>query len=271
VSHQAYTIKIYPPTLSWIKVLMRYLGSTFKSYSRFAQLSASSFDWGSEGLAGSSNHGGELLALSEFCPRRGLVQAQGSFSTSLYASLSRMQIDFGGPATFGLEIARTENAYNPQGGEAGLQGSTFNLGTMIERGCFNHRWPFNEYYLDLHEKLGINGHDTPAEKYLQDTHVGTCQMFSFTQDRMFYQILRIEEGSVEVQVSDSRDFFSGESQVVLTMGGPVWFRSFDEDDLRDKELEQVRSTACPKKKNIVQRYLVTLQKYRGCFYHCRQA
>ena len=23
---------------------------------------------------------------------------------------------------------------------------------MIERGCFNYRWPVNEYYLDLHGK-----------------------------------------------------------------------------------------------------------------------
>jgi hypothetical protein len=30
-------------------------------------------------------------------------------------------------------------------------GSTFTLGRMIERGCFNYRWPVTEYYLDLHE------------------------------------------------------------------------------------------------------------------------
>jgi hypothetical protein len=35
--------------------------------------------------------------------------------------------------------------------KAAKNGSSFELGTMIDRGCFNYRWPVNEYYLDLHE------------------------------------------------------------------------------------------------------------------------
>ena len=93
--------------------------------------------------------------------------ARGHFATSLYASLSRSQINFGGPSTFGLEVSRCLFAYDPNGeiitqddirketelskNKAAKNGSTFTLGRMIERGCFNYRWPVTEYYLDLHE------------------------------------------------------------------------------------------------------------------------
>ncbi len=92
---------------------------------------------------------------------------RGHFATSLYASLSRSQINFGGPSTFGLEVSRCLFAYDPNGevitqddilkesvlskNKAAKNGSTFTLGRMIERGCFNYRWPVTEYYLDLHE------------------------------------------------------------------------------------------------------------------------
>ena len=141
-----------------------------------------------------------------------------------------MQVDFGGPTTFGLEIARTDDIYSPNSDQASPKGfspngSTFSLGDMTERGCFNHRWPFNEYYLDLHENFSTDGKNTRS-------HVGTCQMFSFAypEEKTFYQILRIEEGSVSSADPNSNCKFPDESQVVLTMGGPVWFRSFKATD-----------------------------------------
>jgi hypothetical protein len=197
--------------------------------------------------------------------------ARGNFSTSLYASLSRTQVKFGGPATFGLEIARADYAYDPaspdhSNGNIEKQ-SSFRLGRMIERGCFNYRWPVNEYYLDLHEQhrsfrhkkrdIDVKQTATTAtvdsehltsnadEDYLEN-HVGTCQMFSFAMDSMFYQVLRIEEGghiedgdhvqSGIIDQTSSRDF-PAESQVLLTMLGPLWLRSFDvHDRLRDHNL-----------------------------------
>src|SRR5205814_294707 len=95
-------------------------------------------------------------------------------ASSLYASLSRAQIQFGGPSTFGLEVSRTPYAYDPEGDEiivdeskeedktqkkdeldksgalVASNGSSFQLGPMIGRGCFNYRWPVTEYYLNLH-------------------------------------------------------------------------------------------------------------------------
>jgi hypothetical protein len=52
----------------------------------------------------------------------------------------------------------------------------------------------------------------------QAKHVGTCQMFSCAKGKMFYQLLRIEE------LREDGDFdmsFPADSQIVLTMGGPV--------------------------------------------------
>jgi hypothetical protein len=108
-----------------------------------------------------------LLYLSAPSKKTGLLMVRGHFATSLYASLSRSQINFGGPSTFGLEVSRCLFAYDPNGeiitqddilketelskNKAAKNGSTFTLGRMIERGCFNYRWPVTEYYLDLHE------------------------------------------------------------------------------------------------------------------------
>lgn len=235
----------------------RLAGPTYNSYSRFSHLPACSFDWGCGGYAGCSNYGGELLYLSAPSRKHGLIVARGNFSSSLYASLSRTQVEFGGPTTFGLEIARADYPYDTKDDNCAKKGSSFSLGTMIDRGCFNYRWPFNEYYLDLHKKLPVIKHKNHDEVNTQsdvkeEKHVGTCQMFSFAMDHMFYQVLRIEEGGHIDKTSNSCREFPDESQVVLTMGGPLWLRSFDaKDRLHDHNLtkrEQVRSSTLFKPK-----------------------
>jgi hypothetical protein len=201
--------------------------------------------------------------------------ARGNFATSLYASLSRTQEQFGGPATFGLGIARADYAYDPEALNPfdcnTKKQSSFRLGRMIERGCFNYRWPVNEYYLDLHGKHSSFRHkkreiDTQRaattatadsehltiiadEEESLENHVGSCQMFSFAMGSMFYQVLRIEEGG-HIEVGDqaksgtidhtsSREF-PVDSQVLLTILGPLWLRSFDAHDrLRDHNLTKV--------------------------------
>ncbi|KAE9364857.1 hypothetical protein N431DRAFT_474422 [Stipitochalara longipes BDJ] len=218
---------------NWLAGAFR--GSTYRSYLLFSHLPTSAFDWGDGGYAGSSNCGGELLylsALSDTNKSDGLVMARGNFSTSLYASLSRAQIEFGGPATFGLEVSRADHKYNPLGDEDAKKGSSFQLGSMIERGTFNYRWPITEYYLDLYNDGG-SGKDQGKE-----THVGTCQMFSYTQGGIFYQVLRIEEGNDIDRNKDSWRRFPPQSQIVLTMGGPVWFHTFQaKDRLHDHVLK----------------------------------
>lgn len=211
---------------NWLRSASR--GPTYTSYSQFAHVPNSSFDWGEDGYAGCSNQGGELLYLS--APSKfGLIMARGHFSPSLYASLSRSQFEFGGPSTFGLEVAQCPYAYDPEAGDSqndelsSKNGSSFILGSMIDRGCFNYRWPVTEYYLDRHpnqdQVASSNGTET-AHDTARELHVGTCQIFSCAKDEMFYQVLHIEEGAG----IDTR--FPLDSQIVLTIGGPVWFNSF---------------------------------------------
>ena len=385
------------------------LGQTYNSGTQFSHLPSCSFDWGQDGYGGCCNNGNELLYLSVQSKQHGVIMARGHFATSLYASLSRTQIEFGGPSTFGLEVSVWDYTYNPgdsevvtvvldmngnertevgkevedgestqatgsprvcykrkksndprpvEGGDgeghyeilestANIQsasnGSSFKLGRMIERGCFNYRWPFAEYYLDLHVKHVEHLQDMAkrkiaelksaakraieaanrvatgepsqaksaeeiAEEYddliaaeeivlgldKENTHVGTCQMFSCARGKMFYQILRIEEGihseegtqteecgeaktgcgtesegtetsecshggegsgsgqeadtqhetpggsnagqdsGSRVNGNGAQEFkewvFPRPSKVVLTMGGPVWFQTFNEGD-----------------------------------------
>jgi hypothetical protein len=158
------------------------LGPSYTSYFQYSHLPYCSFEWGDKGYAGCSNHGGELLYLSRPSKKTGLIMVRGHFATSLYASLSRSQIDFGGPSTFGLEVTRSIYAYDSAGVEitqddianetevskrkAAKNGSSFQLGTMIDRGCFNYRWPVTEYYLDLHEDQ--EAIETAKRKELED-------------------------------------------------------------------------------------------------------
>jgi hypothetical protein len=182
-----------------------------------------------------------------------LIMARGNFSTTLYASMSRTQVEFGGPATFGLEVARVDDAYDPTS-DPESRGSSFCLGKMIERGCYNYRFPLNEYYLDLHPLLPpdvpLSHADqdldlrTPADK----KHVGVCQMLSCAMGSAYYQVLRVEQGGHVGQSSKFCRHFPKKSQIVLTIGGPVWFRTFDPrdrlhvHDLNEMQTEKVRGS-----------------------------
>ncbi|RYP68934.1 hypothetical protein DL770_008350 [Monosporascus sp. CRB-9-2] len=187
---------------------------TYISYSQFSKLPASSFDFGDGGWAGSCNHGGELLHLTAPSESRGMVFARGILETSLYASLARAQRVFGGSSTFGLEVSRDQALYRSDGNESERKGSTFRLGKMIERGCFNYRWPYNEYSLLLNE----------GDIATTEVETGTCAMFSFAKDGIFYQVLRLEEG--DRLESERIHLFPDDSQIVFTIGGPIWFQSF---------------------------------------------
>jgi hypothetical protein len=152
----------------------------------------------------------------------------------MYASLSRAQIEFGGPATFGFEVSRASHKYKADGNEEEKKGSSFKLGSMIERGAFNYRWPLTEYYLDLYEEVGASNDHNDQNKQI---HVGTCQMLSYTKGGIFYQVLRVEEGGDSEGNHGSWHPFPAQSQIVLTIGGPVWFHTFQaEDRLHDHDL-----------------------------------
>jgi hypothetical protein len=108
---------------------------------------------------------------------------------------------------------------------------------MIERGCFNYRWPLNEYRLELNAVEGgdqVNagsGDGNEFEGPRRPKIAGTCVMFSFVKGGILYQIIRIEQaGSQDAIPLDQRAEFPTDCQIVLTIGSPVWFQSFRNED-----------------------------------------
>lgn len=87
-------------------------------------------------------------------------------------------------------------------GSKDIDGSSFRVGQMLERGCFNYRWPLNEYTLLLNDDK-------------DDTEAGTCSMFSFIKDSVCYQVLRIEQVAKDLRGP------LPEAQVALKIGGPI--------------------------------------------------
>jgi hypothetical protein len=77
---------------------------------------------------------------------------------------------------------------------------------MTERGCFNHRWPFNEYAL-----LNKN-----------EQEVGFCSLFSCVKDGILYQVLRLRGGGPPKLSAGFPN--EDDVKVTLTVGGPLRFR-----------------------------------------------
>jgi hypothetical protein len=108
-------------------------------------------------------------------------------------------------------------------------GSRLVLGCMIERGCFNYRWPFNEYTLLASTKDRPKTADIKSDSKDTGTNgsagaAGTCAFFSFVRNKIVYQVLRLEQ--------DCHDP-GHDSSFVLTIGGPIKFRWFDSNEEPD--------------------------------------
>ncbi|PVH68159.1 hypothetical protein DL98DRAFT_522914 [Cadophora sp. DSE1049] len=171
--------------------------------------------------------------------QNGIIFAQGNFESTLYSSLARAQRSYVGPSTFGLEVPVSPQPYNPAKGT----GSAIRLGEMIERGSFNHRWPFNEYalisnfdpYEDDESECNVDseslrgGHSVQSirtRSYVTEREVGTCVVLSFIKDSVLYQILRFEASTR--WEADEYSMFPYFGNVVLQVGGPMKFRKFDQ-------------------------------------------
>jgi hypothetical protein len=181
--------------------------------------------------------------------KEGLIFARGDLSSSIYASFARSQMEYGSSSTFGLEVVRNRAQYDPETDE-GKRGSSFRLGRMLQRGCFNYRWPLNEYALHL------NGEKTKAERrqsnargaatdfkgehqqasgegpQQHDRETGTCTTLSFMRQGICYQVLRIQQGCGPD--APSCELFPPSSQIVLGIGGSIQLRSWETIGDRDK-------------------------------------
>ncbi|KAI1750062.1 hypothetical protein F4782DRAFT_548893 [Xylaria castorea] len=218
-------------------------GASYISYNQFSHLPATSFEFGADGFAGACNSGGELLHFSAPSKEHGLIFARGAFTSSLYACISRAQTEYGGSATFGLRIARDQVPYVPstsrlngpklqatsqskqeedirsleENCDYSPKGSSFRLGGMIERGCFNYRWPLNEYSLLLNSPP--EGKDNP------DIEAGYCTRLSYFKNGFCYQVIRLEQrSSPNIDQEDTYHLFPLDGQVVLEIGGSIYFQ-----------------------------------------------
>lgn len=163
----------------------------------------------------------------------GIIFARGDPYDSLYSYLARAQRTVGGKSTFGLKLDPNQPFYRPP--ETNLVTgksypgslSAFRLGKIIERGCFNYRWPVHEYALLLNEE--------------KTKETGTCTFFSFVQNRTLYQLLHLEQ--VCRPEFDTCFTFPPVGHVDLLVGGPMHFQvlhSAGPDTDSEEEAERKR-------------------------------
>jgi hypothetical protein len=246
---------------------MSVLGPTYISYSELSNHAACAFDFGFDGYTASCNYGGELLQITAPSTEHGIAFARGDFEYSLYSSLARGQRSAGGKSTFSLKVASDDAPYTPgksadkdngrdkdgskaenaiesrnkKEDENGSKGSGTHLvlGSMIERGCFNYRWPFNEYTLLTSTKHRLKTTDTKNKADDAGTNdntnttgaenggkeASTCAFFSFVKDGIVYQVLRLEQ---ECRPNASSCYSSEDDcELALTVGGKIKFHLFD--------------------------------------------
>ncbi|KAM7197469.1 hypothetical protein V8F20_006614, partial [Naviculisporaceae sp. PSN 640] len=217
-------------------------GPEYVSYSHLSDLPACSFDFGNDGYAASCNYGGELLQMTAPSDVHGLVFARGEFEYSLYLALARGQKEKGGKSAFGLKIALVDELARDK------EGPRFRPCCMVERGCFNYRWPFNEFCLHIDQKrpgflppasTRIGSDPTaPTTIGAASLPVGTCSLLSFVKDGVLFQVMRLNSGC---QPGMSRT-----AELLLTVEPPMRLQSFRRLNDPDSKATEVGLKRCSK-------------------------
>jgi hypothetical protein len=163
----------------------------------------------------------------------GLIFARGDFEYSPYLSLARGQKERGGSSSFGLKVNFSDQL------TAMPDGPRYRPCCMIERGCYNYRWPFNEFCLHVDNSTGgmdglpsgqsdsdlacahciFPGACRGAENGRVSPSVGTLSLLSFLKDGMLYQVLRLGPRC-------QADALDGKAELILTIEGPMRLQSF---------------------------------------------
>ncbi|KAK4210373.1 hypothetical protein QBC37DRAFT_322240 [Rhypophila decipiens] len=221
-------------------------GPEYVSYSQLSDLPACSFDFGNDGFAASCNYGGELLQMTAPSDDHGLVYARGDFEYSLYLALARGQKEKGGKSAFGLKVAPSDEL--AKHGE----GPRFRPCCMVERGCFNYRWPFNEFCLHVDTPKPRPTSTPPTstasspgapdvtsnKQKIAASPVGTFSLASYVRDGVLYQILRL---SPTLQPGVAKT-----AELVLTVEPPMRLQSFLRLNQPDSKETEVGLKACEK-------------------------
>ncbi|KAI6084000.1 hypothetical protein F4821DRAFT_179586 [Hypoxylon rubiginosum] len=192
-------------------------GPNYISYSESSDRQACSFDFGDNGCSASCDYGGELLNMSSKDEEEGIIFATSGLENTYRSSLDHAQRHSGGggKAIFGLRIAVDQEPFHKV--DLKDRGSRLKLGQMTERGCFNYRWPYNEYAL-----LSNDGHDAEPRE------TGTCARVAFVKDNILYQLIRLEKGCRPE--ADRCHYVPWSGRITLAVGGPIEFAAFDADN-----------------------------------------
>lgn len=155
--------------------------------------------------------------------KHGIIFARGDFLYTLYSAIARGQKTHSGSSTFGLVVASSSSKISDSG--AGSAPATVKWGYMTDRGCFNYRWPLNEYSLVLSmNKTARQG--TPC----REEEVGTCTTLSFVRGHVLYQVMKFDQ---EHRPSVLKGHgIPTECQAVVRIGGPIRFQTFSEQNAR---------------------------------------
>jgi hypothetical protein len=92
---------------------------------------------------------------------------------------------------------------------------------------------------DIRTNLNPAASDDANSKTKKET--GTRVMFSFVKDGTLYQVIHIEQGCwSDDATADHCHRFPSDSQIVLTVGGPVCFRPFDiaTESLKEEDVKE---------------------------------
>jgi len=233
---------------------VNYQGREYVSYSQLSDLSACAFDFGNNGYAASSNQGGELLQMTARSDKHGIIFARGDFEYSLYLALARGQKEQGGKSAFGLKVATSD----------GLSGSKLprcRPCCMIDRGCYNYRWPFNEFCFHVDSPGGKTGKAEAAnggQKHPKHcicpakcadttdgaatTSIGTYSILSFVKDDILYQVLRLSP-----RCGPHAAAAGSQAELTLTIESPMRLQSFSRLDRSDSRKQEVALEKWPSK------------------------
>ncbi|KAI0453698.1 hypothetical protein F5B21DRAFT_504978 [Xylaria acuta] len=156
--------------------------------------------------------------MSAPCEGKGLILARGRFEATLESILARSHLTSGGKSSFGLKLLPTVD-----GELASVKQPSLSLGAMKERGCFNYRWPVNDYTILMHEDGYKDDNTHPGDE------AGTCVFFSYVKDGVVYQVLRLEQGIQSI--SNKVPLFPNNCHITLSISEPTGYEYLYQQDI----------------------------------------
>ena len=181
--------------------------------------------------------------------KHGIIFARGDFEYSLYLALARGQKERGGKSAFGLKVAVDGLTTSPRG-------LSYRPCCMVERGCYNYRWPFNEFCLHVDKPVSATTTPHVGDISSDISHhcicpgvcgdledgrvypsVGTFSLLSFVKDGVLYQVLRL---SPRCQPNEAAE----RAELILTIESPMRLQSFCGLNKRDSKRQEVPLRKC---------------------------